>query len=326
MVLLSLPRTSLVVIIALGAQVHCGHVFFPTSNEAVDTHQAQTTQEHLNVHPGISEPRVLFAQNTQDDTISSTQNDAIEQESLEESPEARGLWESDLFFLQKLSGLFGGNDTPKRKRIRPQNIRPELLPPSLANRRNGLQHPRQPIQNAGQNHLMRHPAALANTLTAPRPHWDAQQGESNRIAVKVPPQPRPVRPEETIQNVAPAESFPYQFVRPDQPEGFTDKRKPIKQQPNASVIKRQPVLIRNKFPGKAPKPVLLNGPDPSRKTVVVQSQAPNSFLQLGSSNASKYNSATSSTSGRYFKYNSATPSTSGRYSTNYYWSTSTNKL
>ncbi|XP_063869572.1 basic salivary proline-rich protein 4-like [Scylla paramamosain] len=131
---------TLVVWCAASLQVHGGKIKFPG--------EVEVREETREVEEEAGERRQV-------------------EEGLEGDAAGRGLWESDLFFLQKLSGLFGGDEKdvrrkgggiagggggggggglggrpprPYRRKIPPPSsqLRPELLPPQIqTNRRNG---------------------------------------------------------------------------------------------------------------------------------------------------------------------------------------------
>ncbi|ROT84219.1 hypothetical protein C7M84_022590 [Penaeus vannamei] len=85
--------------------------------------------------------------------------------------ESRGLWESDLFFLQKLSSLFGSEDEDRRETpVRPSRLRPEPLPPQVFfnNRRVGGDTRRRPAQGAVRQKF-RVPSPPSSVVAPPRP-------------------------------------------------------------------------------------------------------------------------------------------------------------
>ncbi|KAK8733221.1 hypothetical protein OTU49_006531, partial [Cherax quadricarinatus] len=166
--------------------------------------------------------------------------------------ENRGLWESDLFFLQKLSGLFGGENEQqpqRRKTLAHSNLRPELLPPQMlyTHRRTGTNAPGhhnqvrkgikkppwpQRLSSNQGSHALRTP--LQNSpglkpfrqviqITAPPryeippPLDDPGQHSQNHLGPLRLPPPPPLPPKSAFSNtpVQHLGNFPYQFVKPE---------------------------------------------------------------------------------------------------------------
>ncbi|XP_042887936.1 vegetative cell wall protein gp1-like [Penaeus japonicus] len=115
-------------------EVHGGKIIFPESEEAAADTQVHDDEESLR-------------------------------------SESRGLWESDLFFLKKLSGLFGSDENDRKDTTlgRPSHLRPEPLPPQLYfnNRPIGSDGHRRPAPGAVRQKF-RVPTQPSSVIVPPR--------------------------------------------------------------------------------------------------------------------------------------------------------------
>ncbi|XP_042210202.1 extensin-like [Homarus americanus] len=136
--------------------------------------------------PKVQGGKIFFPDSPEAEGLSATPSDTREE---------RGLWESDLFFLQKLSGLFGSDDKPQRRKAttRP-NLRPELLPPQFLyhNRRTGTKNPGH-LNQVGVRQVTRVPVRSPPHL--PSPHQGFQ------VFGRPLPNPQGLKPPPPRQNV-----------------------------------------------------------------------------------------------------------------------------
>ncbi|KAF2354068.1 hypothetical protein FHG87_015177 [Trinorchestia longiramus] len=122
---------------------------------------------------------------------------AFGQETDPESTSARGLWESDIFFLQKLASFFGGakdeekTARPKdsvRRNDQDQIIRHDAVPPELFHpeRIEGPNGPRTIVSHAGRHSTLPHRVNQNSPGVRLRPGFPQRQ----KLNMKVPPSVR----------------------------------------------------------------------------------------------------------------------------------------
>ncbi|XP_068238831.1 uncharacterized protein [Palaemon carinicauda] len=201
---------ALCLLCVVSPQVLCGKISFPGSD-------VEETK--------ISERARQIRDSTRGTALSETEVLNVPENSDGLSPESRGLWESDLFFLQKLTGLFSGSEErTKPPAARQGGLRPEPLPPQIAfnkNRRQGIHINRQvpgrkPSRTKPQNEPYFQPP-----FQRPRPQEPSRPKDTlglstnnNLIAVRLPPPPPPPpSPTVNVPPVHPANKFPYEYIR-----------------------------------------------------------------------------------------------------------------
>ncbi|XP_045584787.2 uncharacterized protein [Procambarus clarkii] len=224
-------------------QVDGGKIFFPESKATV--RQLLTVEKHLPAggeESLIAEDQPLAAE---DQPLAAEDHPIPEEFG---SREQRGFWESDLFFLQKLSGLFGGDDEPQPQRRKTSNLRPEPLPPQIlySQRRKVTntpghhnqvkQGPRLPprtrfpsshqgsqVLRAPQHNnspVFRPPrqtvrvTAPPNHVVPPPPDNSGQFSQNQQVAFHLPPPPPTPPKSDSNFPIKESTNFPYQFVRP----------------------------------------------------------------------------------------------------------------
>ncbi|XP_066961600.1 uncharacterized protein [Macrobrachium rosenbergii] len=214
MVPMDCARLALCLLCVVSHQALGGKILFPgaeVTHTPTDTDIAEPTQEIGE----SSDTGRAFPDGKTPDVPHVAETDAL-------TPESRGLWESDLFFLQKLTGLFSGGEERTKPPARQGGLRPEPLPPQLVfnkNRRQGIHINRQvPSRKPASPKPQNTPYFQSPFQRPPRdqsiPKDAVASSTNNNLIHLPPPPPPPPSTVVTVPRVQPANNFPYKYVTP----------------------------------------------------------------------------------------------------------------
>ncbi|XP_037796505.1 proline-rich receptor-like protein kinase PERK9 [Penaeus monodon] len=196
--------------------------------------------------PEVNGGKIIFPESEE---VAADAQVHVDDESLHS--ESRGLWESDLYFLQKLSSLFSGKDEKRETPGRPSRFRPEPLPLQFFdNRRVGTDTRRRPAQGAVRQKF-RVPSPPSSVIAPPRP-GSPQVPLGSPAAFGQPSRPSPSAGIPLRQNVLAI--HPQQQQRPV----FTLPKQDVPPAPDAFPQPSQNHVIRLKptFTSPLPRPTL----------------------------------------------------------------------